>query len=251
MFFSKLWEGFATAFRGVPTTMGVSAVAVLIGLVLGLILALMRLSKFKVLRGLATLYIDIVRGTPLMVQALIAAYGIPVLIQSMGVDWKWPHLVIPALLCCGLNSAAYMAEVIRGGLQAVDAGQIEAAQSLGMTKGQIMKLVVLPQAIKIVIPSFGNEFVTMIKETAVLSYVGVVEVLRSAQLWNAATYNTFEAYIGAAAVYLCLTFPLSKLIGLLEKRMNKGSKSVSGGKSVSGPKNSSDAKSPAKEAAAI
>lgn len=187
----------------------------------------------------------------MIVQALVMAYGLPYLLQSHSVEFRWSNLIIPAMLVCGLNSAAYMAEVIRGGLQAVDAGQIEAAQSLGMTKGQIMKLVVLPQAIKIVIPSFGNEFVTMIKETAVLSYVGVVEVLRSAQLWNAATYNTFEAYIGAAAVYLCLTFPLSKLIGLLEKRMNKGSKSVSGGKSVSGPKNSSDAKSPAKEAAAI
>ena len=91
-----------------------------------------------------------------------------------------------------------------------------------MIKGKINKLIVLPQAFRIVIPSFGNEFVTMIKETAVLSYVGVVEVLRSAQLWNAATYNTFPAYIGAALVYLCLTVPLSRGVGLLERKMSKG-----------------------------
>ena len=105
---------------------------------------------------------------------------------------------------------------------AVDKGQREAALSLGMTKTQVNRLVVLPQAFRIVIPSFGNEFVTMIKETAVLSFVGVVEVLRSAQLWNASTYNTFEAYIGAALVYLLMTVPLSKLVGILEikwKRM--------------------------------
>jgi len=93
--------------------------------------------------------------------------------------------------------------------------------SIGMTKAQVNRLIVLPQALRIVIPSFGNEFVTMIKETAVLSYVGVIEILRSAQLWNAATYNTFEAYIGVALVYLLMTIPLSKLVGALEKNWKK------------------------------
>ncbi|MCI2147419.1 MAG: amino acid ABC transporter permease [Clostridiales bacterium] len=219
MFFSKLWEGFATAFRGVPTTMGVSAVAVLIGLVLGLILALMRLSRFKVLRGLATLYIDIVRGTPLMVQALIAAYGIPVLVQSMGVQWKWPHLVIPALLCCGLNSAAYMAEIVRGGLTAVDKGQMEAAQCLGMTHRQAMHLIIIPQALRLILPPLGNEFVTMIKETAVLSVAGVTEITREGTLLSARTFDFFTAYVGVALVYLVFTITISKLVLYMEKRL--------------------------------
>ncbi|MGN1382101.1 MAG: amino acid ABC transporter permease [Eubacterium sp.] len=219
MFFSKLWEGFATAFRGVPTTMGVSAVAVLIGLVLGLILALMRLSKFKILRGLAMLYIDIVRGTPLMVQALIAAYGIPVLVQSTGVDWKWPHLVIPALLCCGLNSAAYMAEIVRGGLTAVDKGQMEAAQCLGMTHHQAMKLVIIPQALRLILPPLGNEFVTMIKETAVLSVAGVTEITREGTLLSARTFDFFTAYVGVALVYLVFTITISKLVLYMERRL--------------------------------
>ena len=114
----------------------------------------------------------------MIVQALIMAFGIPYLLQQNGIPFKWPELIIPAMIVCGLNSAAYMAEVIRGGIQAVDPGQVEAAQSLGMSKGQINRLIVLPQAFRIVIPSFGNEFITLIKETAVLSYVGIVEILR-------------------------------------------------------------------------
>ena len=120
---------------------------------------------------------------------------------------------------CGLNSAAYVAEVIRSGIQAVDKGQMEAARSIGMTKGQAMKLIVIPQALKIVLPAFGNEFVSLIKETSVLSYVGVVEILRKGALWNAATFNTFEAYIGVALVYMLLTIPTSKLVKRLEKTM--------------------------------
>ncbi len=215
-------KGFFIAAKGIPQTLLVSLFALILGILFGLILALVRTSRSKVLRFLTGLYIEIVRGTPMVVQALVMAYGIPALIQSYGLGFKWAMLVIPAMLVCGLNSAAYMAEVIRGGLQAVDPGQIEAAQSLGMTKGQITRLIVLPQAIRIVIPSFGNEFVTMIKETAVLSFVGVTEILRSAQLWQAATYNTFPAYIGAAGVYLCLTFPLSRLVAFVEKKMAKG-----------------------------
>ena len=215
-------KGFFIAAKGIPQTLLVSLFALILGILFGLILALVRTSRSKVLRFLTGLYIEIVRGTPMVVQALVMAYGIPALIQSYGLGFKWAMLVIPAMLVCGLNSAAYMAEVIRGGLQAVDPGQIEAAQSLGMTKGQITRLIVLPQAIRIVIPSFGNEFVTMIKETAVLSFVGVTEILRSAQLWQAATYNTFPAYIGVVGVYLCLTFPLSRLVGFVEKKMAKG-----------------------------
>lgn len=117
-----------------------------------------------------------------------------------------------------LNSAAYVAEVIRSGIQAVDKGQMEAARSIGMTRAQAMKLIVIPQALKIVLPSFGNEFVSLIKETSVLSYVGVVEILRKGALWNAATFNTFEAYIGVALVYMLLTIPSSKLVNILRKK---------------------------------
>ncbi len=217
-------QGIWVALQGAPMTIAVSIFAVIVGAVVGLGFALMRKSEKVIPRGIAKIYIEVVRGTPMIVQALIMAYGIPYLLQHNSIceiNFRWPVLIIPAMLVCGLNSAAYMAEVIRGGIQAVDPGQVEAAQSLGMSKKQINRFIVLPQAFRIVIPSFGNEFVTLIKETAVLSYVGVVEILRSAQLWNAASYETFPAYIGAAVVYLALTYPLSKAVGALEKYMMK------------------------------
>lgn len=194
-------------------------IAMVTGVVLGLVLALMKMSRIKVLTALASLYIEIIRGTPLIVQALIMAYGLPQLLQSSGISFRWPYLIIPAVIVCGLNSAAYVAEIIRSGIQAVDKGQMEAARSIGMTRAQAMKLIVIPQALKIVLPSFGNEFVSLIKETSVLSYVGVVEILRKGALWNAATFNTFEAYIGVALVYMLLTIPSSKLVKHLEKKM--------------------------------
>ena len=212
-------KGFLVALQGVPVTVGVTLIAMVTGVVLGLVLALMKMSRIKVLTALASLYIEIIRGTPLIVQALIMAYGLPQLLQSSGISFRWPYLIIPAVIVCGLNSAAYVAEVIRSGIQAVDKGQMEAARSIGMTKGQAMKLIVSPQALKIVLPAFGNEFVSLIKETSVLSYVGVVEILRKGALWNAATFNTFEAYIGVALVYMLLTIPTSKLVKRLEKTM--------------------------------
>ncbi len=212
-------KGFLVALQGVPVTVGVTLIAMVTGVVLGLVLALMKMSRIKVLTALASLYIEIIRGTPLIVQALIMAYGLPQLLQSSGISFRWPYLIIPAVIVCGLNSAAYVAEVIRSGIQAVDKGQMEAARSIGMTKGQAMKLIVIPQALKIVLPAFGNEFVSLIKETSVLSYVGVVEILRKGTLWNAATFNTFEAYIGVALVYMLLTIPTSKLVKRLEKTM--------------------------------
>ena len=212
-------KGFLVALQGVPVTVGVTLIAMVTGVVLGLVLALMKMSRIKVLTALASLYIEIIRGTPLLVQALIMAYGLPQLLQSSGISFRWPYLIIPAVIVCGLNSAAYVAEVIRSGIQAVDKGQMEAARSIGMTKGQAMKLIVIPQALKIVLPAFGNEFVSLIKETSVLSYVGVVEILRKGALWNAATFNTFEAYIGVALVYMLLTIPTSKLVKRLEKTM--------------------------------
>lgn len=212
-------KGFLVALQGVPVTVGVTLIAMVTGVVLGLVLALMKMSRIKVLTALASLYIEIIRGTPLIVQALIMAYGLPQLLQSSGISFRWPYLIIPAVIVCGLNSAAYVAEVIRSGIQAVDKGQMEAARSIGMTKGQAMKMIVIPQALKIVLPAFGNEFVSLIKETSVLSYVGVVEILRKGALWNAATFNTFEAYIGVALVYMLLTIPTSKLVKRLEKTM--------------------------------
>lgn len=211
-------KGIQIACKGISATVGVSLIALVVGATFGLLIALARLSDNKVLRGICGVYVDVVRGTPMVVQALIMAYGIPQLLQANGVMFKWPELVLPAIIVCGLNSAAYMAEVIRSGLQAVDKGQMEAARSLGMPKGMAMRLIIIPQAIKIILPAFCNEFVTLIKETAVLSFVGVTEILRRGALWNSQSFETFQAYIGVAIAYMILTIPLSKIIGNYEKK---------------------------------
>lgn len=213
------WKGFLIACKGIPTTIWVSLVALTIGSLLGLLLALGSQGKNKILKGIIRVYIDVVRGTPMIVQALVFAYGIPQFLQANGIMFKWAYLVIPAVMCCGLNSAAYMAEVVRSGIQAVDKGQMEAARSLGMSRKMAMRLVIIPQAIKIILPAFCNEFVTLIKETAVLSYVGVIEILRRGALWNAQSFETFPAYIGVALAYMLLTVPLTKIIGRYEKKL--------------------------------
>lgn len=216
-------KGFLVACQGIPATVFVSILSVIMGSVVGLLIALMRTSKNKFVSWISKLYVDIVRGTPMIVQALIFAYGVPQFMQAHVFYFKWANLIIPAIIVCGLNSAAYMSEVIRSGIQAVDKGQMEAARSLGMSKAMAMRLIIIPQAVKIILPAVGNEFVTLIKETSVLSYVGVVEILRKGTLLNAATYQAFPAYIGVALAYLVLTLPLSKLISVLEER-GKGSK---------------------------
>jgi polar amino acid transport system permease protein len=212
-------KGFLIACKGIPATVCVSLIAIVIGAALGLLLALCSQTKSKVLHVIAKVYVDIIRGTPMLAQALIMAYGVPWLLQSWGIDFTWPQMVIPAIIVCGCNSAAYMSEVIRSGIQAIDKGQMEAARSLGMSHSMAMRLVIIPQAIRIILPAFCNEFVTLIKETSVLGYVGVVEILRRGQLWNSSSFETFPAYIGVALAYMVLTIPLSKLINGYERRM--------------------------------
>ena len=212
-------KGFLIACKGIPATVCVSLIAIVIGAALGLLLALCSQTKSKILQVIAKVYVDIIRGTPMLAQALIMAYGVPWLLQSWGIDFTWPQMVLPAIIVCGCNSAAYMSEVIRSGIQAIDKGQMEAARSLGMSHGMAMRLVSIPQAIRIILPAFCNEFVTLIKETSVLGYVGVVEILRRGQLWNSSSFETFPAYIGVALAYMVLTIPLSKLINGYERRM--------------------------------
>ena len=212
-------KGFLIACKGIPATVCVSLIAIVIGAALGLLLALCSQTKSKILQVIAKVYVDIIRGTPMLAQALIMAYGVPWLLRSWGIDFTWPQMVLPAIIVCGCNSAAYMSEGIRSGIQAIDKGQMEAARSLGMSHGMAMRLVIIPQAIRIILPAFCNEFVTLIKETSVLGYVGVVEILRRGQLWNSSSFETFPAYIGVALAYMVLTIPLSKLINGYERRM--------------------------------
>ena len=135
------------------------------------------------------------------------------------VSFTWKPIVIVGIIACGLNSGAYLAEIIRSGIQAINKGQTEAARSLGMSRSQTMISIVLPQAFKVILPAMANEFVTLIKETSILSYVGIVEITREGMLWASRDFKSFPAYIGVAVIYMCMTIPLSRVVAYLEKRM--------------------------------
>ena len=213
-------QGVIVAAKGAPTTLLISLVAVFIGLILGLLVAMAKMSRFKILRGIATIYVDILRGTPLLVQVLILAYGIPQIISEwFGVSFHWEIKILIGFIACGVNSSAYMAEIIRSGLQAVDIGQTEAARSLGMSSAQTMRYIIIPQAFKIIVPALGNEFIALIKETAILSVAGIT---RRGQLWASQSFLSFQAYIGVAVIYLIMTLTLSRIVAYLERRMAQG-----------------------------
>lgn len=219
--------GIAVAFRGVGTTLEITSVAVIIGVVLGLLVALCKISKFKILKAIASIYIDVLRGTPLMVQVLLVYFGLPYFIQqTIGIaGFKWSSAIAVGMVVCGINSSAYVAEIIRAGLQAIDKGQTEAARSLGMSYWQTMRFVVVPQAFRVIIPALGNEFITLIKETAILSVITITDITRSSMLWTSSTFIFFPAYIGTAIVYMILTIPLSKVMNLLERKLANDVKS--------------------------
>ncbi len=216
-------QGILIALKGAPVTLSVSAVAVIAGLVLGLVVAICKRSKFKVLRGIATVYVDILRGTPLLVQVLILAYGVPQIISAIfDVQFNWGNFIWVGFIACGINSSAYMAEIIRSGLQAIDKGQTEAARSLGLSNFQTMRYIIIPQAFKIIVPAMGNEFITLIKETSILSVVGIRDITRMGTLWASQSFLSFQAYIGVAIVYLFMTLTLSRVVAYIERRMGQG-----------------------------
>ncbi|SFR17864.1 amino acid ABC transporter membrane protein, PAAT family [Desulfoscipio geothermicus DSM 3669] len=221
-------------FQGAKITLQITIISVAIGCLLGLIGGLSRLSRRKVLRFLATAYVDFFRGTPLLVQIFIVYFGIPKLLmdlQSFMVDsygmtpvadsFALPRF-LAAVIACSLNSGAYVAEIFRAGVQSIERGQMEAARSLGMTHGQAMRYVILPQAFKRVIPPLGNEFIAMLKDTSLLSVIGFAELTRNGQLIIARTYESFAIWLTVGFIYLIMTFTLSRIVDYLERRYKTG-----------------------------
>lgn len=218
-------KGIQIAYSGLTVTLEITIFAVLIGVAVGLIVALGKMSSLKPVKIIFSVYIELLRGTPMVVQALIIYFGMPMLLQKYGVDFRWESPIFASILVCGINSSAYVAEIIRSGLQAVDKGQMEAARSLGMNHFQAMRFIIVPQAFRIILPALGNEFISLLKETAVLSIISLVEVTRGSMLWAAATFESWPAYLGTAFVYLSITIPLSRLVAYMERRMAQSDRS--------------------------
>ncbi|HDB5948345.1 TPA: ABC transporter permease subunit [Staphylococcus aureus] len=200
--------------KGIKITILISLIGVALGSILGAFVALMKLSKIKIISWIASIYIEILRGTPMLVKVFIVFFGIT---AALGLD-------ISALVCgtiaLVINSSAYIAEIIRAGITAVDKGQMEAARSLGLNYRQTMKSVIMPQAIKNILPALGNEFVTLIKESSIVSTIGVGEIMFNAQVVQGISFDPFTPLLVAAALYFVLTFVLTRIMNMIEGRLN-------------------------------
>lgn len=210
-FLDKYWMFFVT---GAKWTIILSVFTVLFGVVIGVLLSLLRLSNIKIVKFLAVSYIEFMRGTPLLVQVYLIYYGLP----FAGV--KMPDYVA-AILTLSLNSGAYIAEIFRAGIQNLDKGQMEAARSLGMPHWMAMWHIVLPQAFRNILPALGNELVVVIKESSIVSIIGITDLMYEADTVRGNIARPFEPLITAALVYFVMTFTLSKLLGRWEGRLKR------------------------------
>ncbi|MDR1765288.1 MAG: amino acid ABC transporter permease [Lachnospiraceae bacterium] len=213
--------------KGIEYTLLLSVTAVAVAVFPALLLAIMRLSKNRLIRSISGAYIAVFRSTPLMVQLSLVYFGIFGVIRLPAVTlfgFINISMFIPGVVALALNSAAYVAEIFRAGILAVDIGQTEAARSLGLSSWQSMSDVVLPQAIKNVLPALANELITMVKESSICSTLGMMELMWGAKTVASTTYITLGPYVLAALIYFAVNFPASKGIEAIERRMRRGDK---------------------------
>lgn len=223
--FSKIIEWIPTFIEGTVVTIVLSLTTVIIGSLIGLVIVLMKQSRFKLLKGFANIYTHGIRGTPMLLQLFLWLYGLPILgIQFSGLSFLGgtygTREFITAVVALSINSGAYVSEILRGGLEGVDKGQIEAGRALGLSRRETMFSIIIPQAFRRIIPALGNEFVTMIKESSIVSVVGIFDVMYTSNIVQAATYSIFEPLIVVGIIYFVLTYSLSYLLSILEKRLN-------------------------------
>ena len=237
--------------QGTLVTIFLALFTVVIGFCLALILALMRMSNLRPLRFLgidadghqreqgtlavlsrfnplafiATAYVEIIRSTPVLVQIFIIYYGVFGIIDLPSFQlfgFIRFERFFPGVVALGMNSGAYLCEIIRSGIQSIDSGQTEAARSLGLSQGQNMRYIILPQAIKNILPAIANEFVVIIKESAVTYTIGVQDIMSAVNVVKGSAYVIVEPLLVATAIYFCLCFPTSKMIAYIERRMSRG-----------------------------
>ena len=212
--FGVIFENFDTLLQAFLVTIVLALLAELLGIVLGLVLALMKIGRSKILSAPAQVYIDVFRGTPLLVQIIFIYFATP----NIGI--RIESLFFAGLVALTLNSAAYVAEIFRSGIQSIDKGQMEAGRASGLTYAQTMRHIIVPQAFRRVIPPLTNEFVMLIKDTSIVSVIGLEELLRSARVIQSATANA-TPLVAAALFYLAICLPLIYLANGLERRLNR------------------------------
>lgn len=213
--FAELLKSLPYLLLGAWETIKLTAFSVGIGLILGTFIGMGRLSKLPVINYPCTAYVEFLRGTPLLVQISIVYFGLP----QLGIQLDPYPAAITAL---GLNSGAYIAEIVRAGIQSIPRGQYEAARSLGLTHWQTMRFVILPQAFRNILPALGNEFITLTKDSSLASVIGVSELMRSGQFIISRTFQTFSTYFGIAIVYFVMTIVISRIVRYIERRLSVG-----------------------------
>lgn len=197
---------------GMKYTLMLAFFTVLLGSVFGLALTFLRLSDRRVFKFIGSVYVEFIRGTPLLLQLYVIYYGLPY-IGIMLPDFS------AGIVALSINSAAYISEIVRAGIQSVDKGQLEAARSIGMKKSMSMRYIIIPQAVKTILPALGNEFITIIKESSIVSIIGIHDLMYNADTVRGNTFKVFEPLMIAALLYFIMTFGLSKILGLVERRM--------------------------------
>ena len=205
---------------GLRMTLLISLFAVIIGIAIGILMAVIRVTArsskmliIRVLDRIARFYITVIRGTPMIVQIMI--------IYNLIFTSPNTNPIVVGAVCCGINSGAYVAEIIRAGIESIPIGQMEAGRSLGLTYGMTMRTIILPQAIKNILPALGNEFISLVKETSVISVIAVNDLMKMAGYVGSRTWDVIPPYVIAAAIYLVMTLLLTKLLGMFEKKMAK------------------------------
>ena len=209
---SIITENLPLLLKGAGITLEITALSVGLGLLIGMFVGVAKLSDNRLIRGLASVYVDCIRGTPLLVQIFLVYFALP---QIIG------HRIDPfvaAVGACSINSGAYVAEIFRAGIQSIDKGQMEASRALGLNWFQAMRFVIMPQAFKRIIPPLGNEFIAMLKDSSLVSVIGFEELTRSGQLIIAQTYGSFEIWTSVAIIYLAMTLTISQFVAFLERK---------------------------------
>ncbi|PRR81513.1 amino acid ABC transporter permease [Clostridium vincentii] len=225
---------FSTAFKylvpslidGLWIVIQTTILGFLLAIVLGLFMAIGRTSKVKMIRGILVVFLEFIRGTPLLVQLVYMYYVVPLLISIIGQLWNPGYQfkissVVAGTIGLGINYGCYISEVIRSSMLSIDAGQTEAALALGLTNNQVLSRIIIPQALRNVVPVFGNYLVMMLKDTSLLAYISVNEILLRTQSYASQSFLTIESYTLLAIFYLMLSLPLSQLVKLVEKKMQK------------------------------
>ncbi len=210
--FSAIWRSVPFLLKGLPITLSLTGLSGLIGVGIGLILALMKISKNKLFRWFALVYIDLFRGTPLLLQIMIVYYALPLNIDAFSA----------AIIALSLNAAAYLAEIFRAGIESISRGQMEAALSVGMNYSQAMRYIIIPQTIRRIIPPTTNEIVALLKDTSLVMVIGLAEIVYKAKQIGSATANFLTPLMFAAILYLIFTIPLTRYAEKLERRFSRG-----------------------------